>query len=175
MSVFGERLKILRVAKGYTQRDIAKYIDVNPGIVSQWENGKCVLRDKAKAKRLADYLGANFDYLFYGVETKDQEPEKPVRIYTAPKESIPQVTMSWADELPEKEIPEASKPSPMPSPIKRDDTIVYKAEDGRKLDDINLIIRHLRDMHITKDEKIRLHDRLSKWRTDIEAVVLFGE
>lgn len=110
------------------------------------------------------------------------------------KKDAPQVTMAWADELPPKKeapvkvytAPKTDFVQPVPAkgsdqitsqsrPVYKDKPLVYKAEDGRKLDDINLIIRHIRDMHISTDEKRRLHNRLSTWRTEIEAVVLFGE
>lgn len=66
MNTFGERLRGLRATKGYSQGQIAKYIQVNPGLVSQWESGKCVLRDQEKAKQLAAFLGTTYEYLMYG-------------------------------------------------------------------------------------------------------------
>lgn len=72
------------------------------------------------------------------------------------------------------ELPESKMPHSMEY-CKKTKPLVYRAEDGRKLDDINLLIRHLRDMHITKNEKIRLHNRLSQMRTEVESIVLFGE
>lgn len=159
MSGFGDRLRSLRTEKGYSQHQIAKYINVNPGLVSQWEAGKCVLRDKEKQVSLAKFLGTTYDYLMFGkqdlpqVTMSDRSGEEaPVKVFTAPKEAFVN-----------------------PRPVYKEEPLVYKAEDGRKLDDLNLLIRHLRDMHITVDEKRRLHNRLSQMRTEVESVVLFGE
>lgn len=162
MSGFGDRLKSLRAEKGYSQGQIAKYINVNPGLVSQWEAGKCVLRDKEKQISLAKFLDTSYDYLMFG------------------KQDLPQVTMSDRSDEPKKEAPVKVFTAPKeafekPRPVYKEEPLVYKAEDGRKLDDLNLLIRHLRDMHITTEEKRRLHNRLSQMRTEVESVVLFGE
>lgn len=181
MNTFGERLRELRTKKGCSQRELAEMIGTSQNMVSAWETG----RYKPGADYLND-LAALFDvkpdYLLHGQVTK---------VFTAPKMPFPQVTMFkpemetkaekplWvkaSDIVP----PKKEEPAPMPSPIckytnGKSDALVYKAEDGRKLDDINLLIRHLRDMHITADEKRRLHNRLSQMRTEVESVVLFGE
>ena len=160
MSNFGERLKHLRSQKGISQAQIAKYIDVNPGLVSQWENGKCMLRDKEKQKSLAHFLGTTYEYLIFGnVESVVRKEAEESKADTA------KITL--------KEAPKAAFEKTRP--VYKDEPLIYKAEDGRKLDDLNLLIRHLRDMHITTEEKRRLHNRLSQMRTEAESVVLFGE
>ena len=44
--IFGERLKLLRVKKGFTLEDVAKNIGVSKATVSQWERGKTIPRDE---------------------------------------------------------------------------------------------------------------------------------
>ena len=140
-STFGERLKSLRTGKGLSQLDVARAIDVNPGLVSQWENDKCILRDRHKAAKLAALLDCSFQYLFYDIEMKTEEQKE--------------------------------EPKPVVTP--QTDAVVYKAEDGRRLDALNLCIRHLRDLNISKDEKIMVHKALSYYRGTAERIVLFGE
>lgn len=161
MNTFGERLKDLRTKKGCSQRELAEMVGRSQWTVSYWENNK-IKPTKDDLCDLAALFNVTADYLLHG---------EVVSVFTAPKKDIPQVTMAWEDELP----PKKEEPAPMPSPIKNDGTVVYRAEDGRKLDDINLLIRHLRDMKISDEEKKRLHKRLSQMRTEVESIVLFGE
>jgi len=150
-NTFGERLRSLRTGKGLSQLDVARAIDVNPGLVSQWENDKCILRDRHKAAKLAALLDCSFPYLFYDIEMKTEEQkEEPKPAGTQNPEAKPVVTPQT-------------------------DAVVYKAEDGRRLDALNLCIRHLRDLNISKDEKIMVHKALSYYRGTAERIVLFGE
>lgn len=168
MKTFGDRLREQREKNGLSQRDVAALMGCSGNTIGNYELGK-TYPTKEFTEKLAELYGVTYDSLM-----KIEPEEKPVRIFTAPKQDFPGVTQvkaAWADELP----PKKEEPAPMPSPIKKDDAVVYRAEDGRKLDDINLIIRHLRDMHITDEEKKRLHKRLSQMRTEVESIVLFGE
>lgn len=54
------------------------------------------------------------------------------------------------------------------------ETHVYKAQDERDLKNIELCIRHLRDMSISTDEKRAIHSTLSKIRSELEVKVVFG-
>lgn len=56
----------------------------------------------------------------------------------------------------------------------QESTYVYKASDKRKLEDIELCIKHIRDMNLSLDEKRAIHLTLSELRTDFENKVLFG-
>lgn len=42
MSKISENLKILRLIKGYSVRQVAQKVDRSPGSISNWENGKVV-------------------------------------------------------------------------------------------------------------------------------------
>ena len=50
----------------------------------------------------------------------------------------------------------------------------YKAQDERDLKNIELCIRHLREMNVTIDEKRAIHSTLSKIRSELEIKVVFG-
>lgn len=52
--------------------------------------------------------------------------------------------------------------------------VVYRACDKRQLEDIELIIHHIRELGITDDEKRAVHMTLSEIRLDLEGKVLFG-
>ena len=165
MAKFGARLKEARTRKGATQEELASIAGVNRGMISFWENDKCVCRDKVKVQLLADFLGCDFDWLMYG---KEVSAEKPKEIRKFPdltnKSHIGIITNTPKP----KDVPQVTMSEPVAS-------VVYKAEDGRRLDDINMIIRHMRDMNLTREEKIRCHKTLSHFRTQLETVVLFGE
>ena len=61
-SVFGERLKDLRIEKGIGQVELAQVINVSKGIISLWENG---LREPKLSNlvALAQFFGVSIDYL----------------------------------------------------------------------------------------------------------------
>ena len=53
-------------------------------------------------------------------------------------------------------------------------TTVYNRKDKRQLEDIELVIHHLRDMDISVDEMRAVHLTLSEIRTDLEGKVYFN-
>lgn len=53
-------------------------------------------------------------------------------------------------------------------------TVMYNRKDKRQLEDIELIIHHLRDMNISLDEMRAVHLTLSEIRTDLESKVYFN-
>lgn len=69
-----ERLKNARKNKGYTQKDLAKLLNVKPVTISAWEVG----RNEPSInmlKRIADILGTSFEYLA-GVTSQQDGDEK---------------------------------------------------------------------------------------------------
>lgn len=54
------------------------------------------------------------------------------------------------------------------------ETYTYRVQDERDLRNIELCIRHLREMNITVDEKRAIHSTLSKIRSELEVKVVFG-
>lgn len=63
MSVFGDRLKLLRNEKdSLTQEKLGKVFNVLKGAVSNWENGNR-FPDESTLIKLADYFNVSVDYL----------------------------------------------------------------------------------------------------------------
>lgn len=188
MAKFGERLREARARKGVSQNALAEMIGVNAGMVSFWENDKCICRDKVKIQMMADFLGVSYGWLAHGelVSTERAEPKPEQKVHPmlaempAPagrndNEPLPTVKLATLQKKLTEEFRKANE-----LPVKKEaaepiTAVVYKAEDGRRLDDINMIIKHLRDMKVTREEKQRLHKTLSHFRTQLESVVLFGE
>lgn len=65
---FGDRVRELRVAKGYTQTLLGKIVGVALSAVTDWETGRRLPRDTAVLIRLAGALGCSLDYLLLDVE-----------------------------------------------------------------------------------------------------------
>lgn len=61
-SIFGQRLKELRLEKGLGQVQLAKELGVSKAIISAWENG---LYDPSlsKSASIAKFFGVSIDYL----------------------------------------------------------------------------------------------------------------
>jgi putative transcriptional regulator len=72
----GGRLKEARLAKGLTQDDLAKLINVNVNQVSRWELGKNEPSLEVSAK-LAKELGVTLDYFVGLVQEPQQRIEEP--------------------------------------------------------------------------------------------------
>jgi len=62
MLTLGEKIKKLRLARGYTQSAFARELGISPGYLSQLEMG---LRKPSRelVSRIADTFGASLDYL----------------------------------------------------------------------------------------------------------------
>lgn len=61
----GEAIRHLRIKEGFTQKDIAEYLDISFQAVSKWERGLCV-PDAAYLVKLAEYLNVELDDLLEG-------------------------------------------------------------------------------------------------------------
>lgn len=62
MSIFSERLKELRKKRGYTQSELAKYMNMRQGSYTKWETGMTEPRIESLIK-LADILDTTTDFL----------------------------------------------------------------------------------------------------------------
>ena len=62
MSIFSERLKELRKKRGYTQSELAKYMNMRQGSYTKWETGMTEPRIENLIK-LADILNTTTDFL----------------------------------------------------------------------------------------------------------------
>ena len=69
-SEFHTRLKEARIAKSYSQSDLARIADVAPGQINRYEGGKNVPRAHILA-RLAGALGVEREWLQSGTGTRD--------------------------------------------------------------------------------------------------------
>lgn|GEM_PF-2784834 len=73
------RIKELRLAKGISQKDLAKFFCVPSNTFNQWENGKRE-PDNEMIIRLADYFGVTIDELFgRDLKEKQKEPDAMTR------------------------------------------------------------------------------------------------
>lgn len=82
MAALGEKIKKLRLARGYTQRAFAKELGISAGYLSQIEMG---LRKPSRelVRKMADAYGASLDYLLRDEEVPPVEgvPEEIVEFF----------------------------------------------------------------------------------------------
>lgn len=62
MSVFGTRLKTLRLSKNIMSKSMAEYLNITPRNYQRYETGE-VDPPTSKSIALADYFGVSLDYL----------------------------------------------------------------------------------------------------------------
>lgn len=70
MTTVAENIKNARKARGYTQKDLARLLQVKPAAVSAWEVGRNE-PSIAMLRKIAELLGVPFDRLV-GVETDNE-------------------------------------------------------------------------------------------------------
>lgn len=66
METMGERLRRLRVARGYTQPEFAKLVGVTKSAVSQWEDDSTKNLKLTTLARVLEILGTDLQYLVWG-------------------------------------------------------------------------------------------------------------
>ena len=71
MSVHAQRIKEVRMSRGYTQLDIALELGMNRTSYVQMENGKRGIGALELAK-LAEFYGLSYEFMFHGTP-----PESP--------------------------------------------------------------------------------------------------
>lgn len=70
-----ERIRNLRIDNGYTQQQVADYLNVRQNTYSQYEIG--VLRYPVDViMKLADFYGVSVDYLLGRTDVKEPYPRK---------------------------------------------------------------------------------------------------
>ena len=67
--MIGKKLKELKAAKGLTQEDIARELDVSPFTVQKWEQDKADPNTRTLIQ-LVDLLGTSIDYMLGLTEQK---------------------------------------------------------------------------------------------------------
>ena len=73
-----DNIKKFRVARGYTQSELAILLSVTPQAVSRWENGQA-LPDITLLPLLAKYLNVSIDVMVGVGEQKGKSLEKELR------------------------------------------------------------------------------------------------
>ena len=89
--VTGETIKRLREAKGMTQAELARRLDVGDKAVSKWETGKG-LPDISLLESLAAALGVSLLELFAGAPVRNQNKSANMlrgNFYVCPGKSAP--------------------------------------------------------------------------------------
>lgn len=61
--LFGEKLKELRLAKGYTQEQLAEMVDVTKRTMINYEQGRCYPKQTEILSRFAKIFDVSVDYL----------------------------------------------------------------------------------------------------------------
>jgi transcriptional regulator with XRE-family HTH domain len=82
METMGERLKRLRVARGYTQPEFARLVGVTKSAISQWEDDSTKNLKLTTLARVLDVLGTDLQYLVWGenrAPTGTSPGAKPLR------------------------------------------------------------------------------------------------
>lgn len=62
--LFGEKVKELRRAKGYTQEELAEMVDVSKRSIINYEQGRCMPKQTEIISKFASVFGVSVDYLF---------------------------------------------------------------------------------------------------------------
>lgn len=97
-----KRIIEARVDAGLTQSDVAKYLDISPQSVQQWENGSTSPRGK-RVQKLAELLKTSAQFLVFGTSTKnkiDSNSEKGINadsLNDAIRESFKKTIFDCAD------------------------------------------------------------------------------
>ena len=71
--MFGEKLKELRVGRGYTQEKLAELADVTKRTIINYEQGRCYPKQTEIIARFADIFNMPVDYLFSDEDRYVQE------------------------------------------------------------------------------------------------------
>lgn len=71
------RLRELRISRGISQKDLAKYFGMSSGNLCDWEKGRSE-PDIAGLIRLANFFGESIDYLVGRVDEDMMENSQPV-------------------------------------------------------------------------------------------------
>lgn len=150
MSTFGERL--IEARGNLSTSNAAKKVGVKYRTYYNWEHDIAKPLKDSTIRNIADAFGVTYNWLVAGVGEKDKAKHAELlRIQQTPH-------------------PVAQGQSvPSDAPKKK-----FFAKDARQLEDIELVIKHLKDMNLSDDEKKAVFLTLSEIRTDLEVKVLFG-
>lgn len=79
-SIFGNRVKKLRIDKGYSMQDLANKINVTKSSVNMWENGGSIPKDNILIE-LSKLFNVSIDYLLGNEKREEQIPENKTLHY----------------------------------------------------------------------------------------------
>ena len=150
----GENIKSAREAKGMSQTDLSRKCGISGGSISQYESGKCKPNPQF-LQRIADALDTTPAALSLGVE--DAKPV--IETVAMPKP----VTSETVVPPTERRIMRTEEP------------VRYNAKDKEDLLVLNLLIRHIQDLKICREDKRKIYKIANEIRCNKEANILFGE
>ena len=96
MSGIGERIKQLRLEKGWTQEVLAKLLGVSRLAVARWETGERRPRKKYLDK-LAEVFGVSMEELL-GVELKGED-RKELKVFKASEKNVDPLALKVVQEI----------------------------------------------------------------------------
>lgn len=73
-SIFGQRIKKLRVDRGYSMEELAQIIGTTKSSVNMWENGGSIPRDNILIE-LSSVFDVSIDYLLGNEKMEEKIPE----------------------------------------------------------------------------------------------------
>ena len=85
MSVFGNRLRALRLRKGLLGKELAIHLNVESAAISNWEKGKRFPKED-KLIEIADYFDCSIDYLLGRTEKESELINKTYPYNLTPEE-----------------------------------------------------------------------------------------
>jgi len=77
IETMGDRIRILRQARGLTQQQLANDVGVSKSAVSQWEDGSVANIKLQTFLRLLDVLKTDAEYLIFGPDRTPDRQAKP--------------------------------------------------------------------------------------------------
>jgi transcriptional regulator with XRE-family HTH domain len=75
----GQRIRLLRESRGYTQEQLGELVGVSKGAVSQWELGGVANIKLKTFLSLCEVLGTTWNYLVLGPERTSPAPPSGTR------------------------------------------------------------------------------------------------
>ena len=91
------KIKLLRIENGVKQADLAKYLNVAPNTLSQWENDKNE-PDFSRLKKIADYFNTTTDYILDRTDNP-KLPDKESRLAETRRDKREEYLLDKVDEL----------------------------------------------------------------------------
>lgn len=89
----GERVKRLRMTKGYSQRDFAKLLGVTPQVVYRIENGITIAMKERTAEKIATVLNVSPSYILEGDKIEFPHFEKDVLLFLSNPTNTKDITI----------------------------------------------------------------------------------